>query len=148
MWKKSVMLSPKSLHILPLAAMALALTAATPAPLPGVCLVYDHPTGPLHGTIRIVSPCDTSLKTMTCKNPQAKRPVFDLDRPLCLFHTAPNQKLTKISNITTIELNRAVRYSIVAQSGHPATLEGTLKHSDGFWLNDYGIDVTTVTADP
>jgi hypothetical protein len=142
------MLNPKSVRILPLAVIALALTAATLAPPANSYLIIGQPTGPLHGTIRIVAPCDASLKEATCASPPKVRPVFDLSKPLCILQSPPPSKAVYKKMVTTIELNRAIRYSMIAQSSHNATITGTLKGPDGFWLNPYGIEVDNVTADP
>jgi hypothetical protein len=132
-----------------LAAVALALTAATPAPAATACLIVGQATGPLHGVIRIVSPCDATLKTTSCAKPLAVRPVFDLTTPLCILQSPPPpSKAVYKKMVSTIELNRSVRYSMIAQSGHAATITGTLKSGNDFWLNPYGIDVENVTADP
>lgn len=112
------------------------------------CLILGQQTGQLHGTIRIVSPCDNSLKSGSCAKPAPSRPVFDLDKPLCLYQSVAGSKTPVQKMVSTIELNRIVGQSIIAQSNHPATIAGTLKGPNGFWLNPYGIEVTNVTADP
>jgi hypothetical protein len=140
--------NPNPLCILSLAALALALITHSALAAPS-CLIVGQPTGPLHGAIRIVAPCDASLKAGTCAKPAAVRPVFDLSTPLCILQSPPPpSKAVYKKMVNTIELNRSVRYSIIAQSDHPATITGTLKGPNGFWLNPFGVEVSNVTADP